>query len=110
MTDPSRRLREIADAAPDPAQAARVRALADELESQHNDQNNAFQVALSLTDLHLTEEIESLRTDLTHRLDDNDARQKTILEMLEQLQDDLRVLQQRPPCMHQAGGSDAAAG
>lgn len=91
MSDPTRRLREIADAAPDSKQAERIRALAAELEKQHNDQNNAFQVALSLTDLHLTEEIESLRIELTTRLDNSDARQHQILKMLEDLQSELRA-------------------
>lgn len=103
MSDPTRRLREIADAAPDPKQAERIRALAAELEKQHNDQNNAFQVALSLTDLHLSTEIDQLRTEMTQRLDDSNARQRQILTMLEELQTDLRALNQR-----QVGDNDAS--
>jgi hypothetical protein len=100
VTDPSRTLREIAALADDPAVRSKIEQAATELELQHNAQNNQFQAALSNAELGIDNTLDKLRADITKRFGDVDARQHQMLQMLGDLQDSLRALQTRPPCMH----------
>lgn len=100
MTDPSRSLRELAELTTDPAIRSKVEQIADEFESQHNKQNNDFGAALGLAELGIDDKLDEIRADITRRLSDVDARQILMLKMLDEMQDSLRALQHRPPCMH----------
>lgn len=68
MTDPTVSLRELAEIAATPAHARLILEFAERLAVQHNQQNNNWQVALGGTDLHLTTEIERLRTDVAEEI------------------------------------------
>lgn len=101
--NPSQTLRRIADLATNPEVKKLAMQLAAELELQHSKQNNEIAIALGNAELGLENQIDSILA----RLDTMDARDKTILEMLETLQADVRLLQKRPPCMH-PGTDDVA--
>lgn len=94
---PSHVLRTMAAHAGTEGEAARLMALAAALEQQYGQQNNAFQVALGLTDLDLrdafAEEIMQVRVDLATRMDILDERHQKLLEFLEELQQQVRSIQ-----------------
>lgn len=68
MTNPSASLRDLAEIAATPEHARLILDFAARLEAQHNQQNNNWQAALGGTDLHLTAEIERLRTNVADEL------------------------------------------
>lgn len=94
--NPSETLRKIANLSKNEEVQHLAMMLASELELQHNAQNNAFQGALGNAELGWANQLD----DIVKRLEASEERQTTILEMLETMQEDLRALQQRPPCMH----------
>lgn len=100
MTNPSRTLREIASRAQDAKIAELASQLAAEFELQHNQQNNDFAGALGLAELALSDKLDALQVDVDAKLDTIEGRQDQMLKMLEDLQDSLRALAHRPPCMH----------
>jgi len=69
MTDPSEPLRQLAQIVRTPGAARALSEFAERLESQHNQQNNNWQAALGMTDLHFTAAIDQLRNELSARLD-----------------------------------------
>ena len=95
--NPVARIRELAELERDGAKRERLYQLAADLESKFGRQNDQVQIALGMTDLDLrdafAEEISFLRTDLSKRMDTLDERQRTMLEFLETLQEQLRGLQ-----------------
>lgn len=98
MPNPSRTLREIADLTHNPAIREKAEQLAAELELQHNRQNNEFGVALGMAELSFANQFDSLRAEIAGLRTDQDhsaERQRTILEMLETLQTDVRALTSR---------------
>jgi len=95
MPNPAKTLREIAALTNNPAIRVLAEQMAGELELQHNRQNNEFQGVLGNVELgidnqlkELRQEIAALHTDQEHSAE----RQRTILEMLETLQTDVRAL------------------
>ena len=89
--NPSATLREIADLARTPEVKARLIALAAAFEVQHNDQNNQHAITIAQLQLSIRDELAALRYDLNQAIGHVEARQKTMLEMLEELQCALRT-------------------
>lgn len=98
--DPAARIREIAELATSLDAQERLYRLAAELEIAQGRLTDRMQAALGHTELDLRDLIGSVRADITARLDTSDERQQTMLQFLEDLQTDVRSLQQRPPCRH----------
>ncbi len=101
MPNPPRILREIAGLTKNEAIKVKALELAAELETQHNQQNNNFQNALSNAELGIDNQLDELRKDIERiRSTQSDAveRQLKMLEMLEDVQTAVRKL-----------GGDAAA-
>lgn len=95
MPNPARTLREIAALISNPKIRALAEHMAAELELQHNKQNNEFGIALGMAELGFANQFDALRTEIAAlRTDQEHAaeRQRTILEMLETLQADVRTL------------------
>lgn len=90
--NPSARIREIADLAGNIEVRRRLEALAAEFEVQHNQQNNNFGIALGRLQLSFQEEMDILHRDIAQEFGDNEVRQKKILEMMEELQREMRAL------------------
>lgn len=108
--NPAARAREIAELEPNLDVKDRLYQFAAELEAKFGRQADQFQAALGYTDLDLRDAIDTLRDAVAARLDTSDERQQTMLQFLEELQEQVRGLQARPPCMHpddqlEAGGS-----
>lgn len=95
--NPVARVRELAELERDAAKRERLYRLAADLEAKFGKQNDQVQIALGLTDLDLrdafAEEISFLRTDLSKRMDTLDERQQTMLQFLEELQEQVRGLE-----------------
>jgi hypothetical protein len=79
---------------------AKINDLAAEFEMQHVAQNNLWGAALGNAELAIDNRFETLRLEIMERIDHLDVRQEKMLELLEELQESLRGLQGRPPCMH----------
>lgn len=124
---PSSVLRAIAKLTDRADIAAQLDRLADALDQQHGRQNDQFQIALGMTDLDLRSvidtnheelremlqsmskrigEVEGRVGELTTNAETMTARQDTMMEFLEELQQGLRRLQTRPPCMHPEQSGD----
>lgn len=95
LVNPSIYIREIAALSVVPAVKERLEALAAAFEVQHNQQNNAWGITLGRMEISFTAALDAIRFDLTHKLGNSEARQKTMLEMLEQMQSDIRELAAR---------------
>jgi hypothetical protein len=85
--NPSETLRRIAKITASPEAKQLALQLAAELEEQHNRQNNAFQVALGNAELGWANQLDMI----FKRLDQHDARDEKILEMLGALQLELNA-------------------
>lgn len=90
--NPSARIREIADLAGNVQVRERLEALAAEFEHQHNDQNNTFSIVIGQLQVKFQDALDAFRKDMARAFGDNEERQKKILEMMEELQHDLRTL------------------
>jgi fumarate hydratase class II len=95
LVNPSTYIREIAALSVVPEVKERLEALAAAFETQHNQQNNAWGVTLGRMELSFSAAVDAIRFDLTQELGHSEARQKTMLEMLEQMQADIRELAAR---------------
>lgn len=93
--NPSARIREIADLAGNIQVRDRLLALAAEFEVQHNRQNNEFGIVIGQLQLSFQEALDALRFDMAQEFGNSEVRQKKILEMMEQLQTDMRALPDR---------------
>lgn len=98
--NPAARIREIAELATSLDAQERLYRLAAELEIAQGRLTDRMQAALGMTELDLRDLIASVRQEIAARLDTSDERQQTMLQFLETLQEDVRSLQQRPPCRH----------
>lgn len=80
--NPSQTLREIADIAQNPTVKERLTKLAAEFETQHNQQNNNWAIALGRAQNTWEQALDDLRLDLLAKLDE---RNKEIIERLDAL-------------------------
>lgn len=103
MPNPSRLIRERAATLPE-GDATRqwLEELATEFEQQHVKQNNELSAALGYAELAFDEKFDEVR----RRLDTSDERQRTILELLEQLQADVHALAARQVGDRDTSGDD----
>ena len=80
--NPSQTLREIAELAQNPSIKARLMQLAAEFETQHNQQNNNFGIALGRAQNTWEQSLTDFRHDLLAKMDQRD---KAIIERLDAL-------------------------
>src|SRR4051812_7387564 len=84
--NPSATIRALATQASTPEAKALFEALAAEFETQHNQQNNNWQITFGKLQNAVAEEMKALRFDLGHELGQREAREREILTVLGEIQ------------------------
>lgn len=92
---PSGIIRELAALSAVPEVRARLEVLAAEFETQHNNQNGQWAIIFGRLENALADDLKAVRFDLDQEMGHSEARENKILEMLEQIQEDVRELKAR---------------